>query len=263
MVDALKRIVRTTSLSAFLFAFLSGIAVAGASPQMSQPAHPGPTEGLAFGVGAGVKFLNLKNIATRTDTGGNVTRSGDGFANTSSPVISLYGRKYMPDLLWIPTFWGLEFNYLTDMSKTSIHSSLTLPGGALDTGYRYQERWDARVMLGAQVWSGNQLDLWAQAGLQLTNFNYEGRTTEVAGGPTQIFTMDNNYALAPAGGLEIRFSRPGLLHGKVVTDFILGWTAGYRNAFKVTGTSTANRTYSIAMNANWNHTFGLKVLFRY
>lgn len=255
MIYQLKKI----KLGAVLVAFLSGITLAEAPPQISKATHPGRTEGLAFGVGAGVKLLNLKNVATKAG----IQRSGDNFANTSSPVISIYARKYMPDLLFIPTFWGFEFNVLTDMRKTSIYTNLNnIPGVGLDTGYRYDERWDARAMLGAQLWSGSQLDLWAQAGLQVTNFGYEGRTTDVGGGMQQ-FKMDNNFALAPAGGLEVRFSQPGLIDCGVVTDFILGWTAGYRNAFKVTGTSTANNSFDIAMSSNWSHTFGLKVLFRY
>lgn len=257
MIYQLKKI----RFSALFVAFLSGITVAGASPQLATSAHPDRTEGLAFGFGAGVKLLNLKNVATKNITGPAPQRSGDNFANLSSPVLSIYARKYMPNLLYIPTFLGFEFNYLTDMQKTSIHTSFNLPGGTLDTGYRYQERWDARAMLGAQVWSGSQLDLWAQVGLQLTNFDYEGRTTEIGSGMYQ-FKMDNNYALAPAGGLEVRYSQPGLMGCGSVTDFILGWTAGYRNAFKVTGT-TANNSYDIAMSSNWSHTFGLKVMVRY
>lgn len=258
MSHSLKKI----RLAALLVSFLSGMAGTEATHQASASKHPGRTEGLSFGFGAGVKLLNLKNVATKNITSAAPQRSGDGFANASSPVISIYGRKYMPCLIGIPTFLGFEFNYLTDLRKKSIHTSLTLPGGTLDTGYRYEERWDARAMLGAQVWRWSQLDLWAQAGLQVTNFYYEGITSEVAGVP-QTFKMDNNYALAPAGGLELRYSQPGLIGCNVVTDFIIGWTAGYRNAFKVTGTSTGNNAYDIAMSSNWSHTFGLKVLFRY
>lgn len=260
MIYQLKKI----RLSTILVAFLSGITITEASPRlsMSTPGYPGRTEGLAFGFGAGVKLLNLKNVATKNVTGAAPQRSGDNFANLSSPALSIYGRKYIPSLLYIPTFLGFEFNYLTDMRKTNIYTSFNLGGGTLDTGYRYQERWDARAMLGAQVWSGSQVDLWAQVGLQVTNFDYEGRTTEIGSGMQQ-FKMDNNYALAPAGGLEIRYSQPGLMGCGSVTDFILGWTAGYRNAFKVTGTSTANNSYDIAMSSSWSHTFGLKVLVRY
>lgn len=261
MTHKLKKI----RLSAVLVSFLSGITVVEAAPQAQISKHPGRTEGLAFGFGAGVKLLNLKNIITKTTSANPpvVTRGFDSFANASTPVISVYGRKYMPCLIGIPTFLGFEFNYLTDMRKKNINSSFnSLPGGIFDSGYRYEERWDARVMLGAQVWSWSQLDLWAQAGLQVTNFYYEGITSEVTGVP-QTFKMDNNYALAPAGGLELRYSQPGLVGCNVVTDFILGWTAGYRNAFTVTGTTTTPNSFNFAMSSNWSHTFGLKVLFRY
>lgn len=257
MIHQLKKL----RLSAIFVAFLSGITLAEASSSMSAPASPNRTEGIAFGFGAGVKLLNLKNVATKNITSTAPIRSYDSFANTSSPVISLYARKYMPDLLCIPTFGGVEFNYLTDMRKRNIYYNFNLPGGTLDTGYRYKERWDARAMLGAQLWSWSQLDLWAQAGLQLTYFEYEGITTE-AFGITTRFKMDNNLALAPAGGLEIRYSQPGLIDN-VVTDFILGWTAGYRNAFTVSEAAPSSNSFNIAMSSNWSHTFGLKVMFRF
>jgi hypothetical protein len=79
--------------------------------------------------------------------------------------------------------------------------------------------------------------------------------------------MHNNLALAPAAGLEMRFSQPDITwlfnDGTVVTDFILGWTAGYRNAFKVLGVAPSTNKYEMAMSTNWSHTFGLKVMFRF
>jgi hypothetical protein len=231
-------------LSAVFMALLSAIQLTQASAPMSK--YPGRTEGTSFGFGLGTKFLNLKNISTKnSDANGGGTRSHDGMANTSSPVISIFARKYIPDLLVLPMFGSLEFNYLTKMEKKSIYANLNqLAGVGLDTGYRYQERWDARAMLGLQVLSCSQLDFWAQAGLQLTYFDYQGITTDTVAAGTQRFNMDNNYALAPAGGLEMRFSQPNITwlfnDGTVVTDFILGWTAGYRNAFKVLGVASPN-----------------------
>lgn len=255
--------VKKLKLNAALIALLSSITLAEAAGPAPAPSHPNRTEGLAFGFGAGVKLLNFKNVATKEPGSATPNRSGDGFANTSTPILSLYARKYMPDLLLLPAFWGVEFSYLTDMRKTHIHANLNLAGGTLDTGYKYDERWQARAMLGAQLWSWCQLDLWAQAGLQLTNFSYQGITYEVAGVP-QRFDSDNNFALTPAGGLEVRFCKPGLFASKhVVTDFILGWTAGYRKAINVLGTSTNRASFDIGMNANWTHEFGLKVMFRF
>jgi len=120
-------------------------------------------------------------------------------------------------------------------------------------------------MLGAQVGCFNQVDFWAQLGLQLTNFDYQGRTTEPNNGGTQYFQIDNNYALAPAGGLEVRFSQPSMLpnFNGIVTDFILGWTAGYRSAFAHAATARSSNSFNFGMNSNWSHTFGLKVMFRY
>ena len=65
----------------------------------------------------------------------------------------------------------------------------------------------------------------------------------------------------------MRFSQPNITwlfnDGTVVTDFILGWTAGYRNAFKVLGVAPSTNKYEMAMSSNWSHTFGLKVMFRF
>ncbi len=255
---------KTLKLSAIFVALLSSIQLTKAAPPMSN--HPSRTEGTAFGFGVGVKMLNLKNIATKNPIA-NPLRSHDGMANTSSPVLSIFARKYIPDFLPLPMFGGLEFNYLTQMRKTSIYANLNqIAGTALDTGYRYEERWDARAMLGVQILECSQLDFWAQAGLQLTYFDYQGITN--TNGGTLRFNMNNNYAVAPTGGLEMRFSQPNISclfgDGSVVTDFILGWTAGYRNAFKVLGSdTTGNTTYDIAMSSNWSHTFGLKVMFRF
>ena len=256
---------KTLKLSAIVVALLSSIQLTKATAQMSK--HPSRTEGTAFGFGFGAKLLNLKNISTKNPAGPNLSRSHDGMANTSSPVLSVFARKYIPDLLPLPMFGGLEFNYLTQMRKTSIYAKLNAPASGLDTGYRYEERWDARAMIGVQVLEFSQLDFWAQAGLQLTYFDYQGITTS-ANGSTQRFNMHNNYALAPTGGLEMRFSQPNISclfgDGSVVTDFILGWTAGYRNAFKVLGTDpTGANSYDMAMSSNWSHTFGLKVMFRF
>lgn len=265
MNHLLRRISLRKALGTALVSLLSGMAIAETAPQAPKVHYPGRNEGWALGLGAGVKLLNLKNIATRTTAGGVSQRSGDSFANTSSPVISVYARKYIPDLLFTPAFFGLEFDCLTGMRKTSIYANFNnVPGLSVDTGFRYQERWDARAMAGAQVWGGSQLDLWAQVGLQVTNFAYEGRTTEATGSP-QSFTMNNNYAFTPAVGLEVRYSDPNSIcfcRG-IRPDFIIGWTAGYRNAFKVMETSTGNNTYNIAMSSGWSHTFGLKLLFRY
>ena len=241
--------------------------------EASTTSHPKRTEGLSFGIGAGVKLLNLKNIATRTTSAAVPvgTRSQDSFSNASSPVIGIYARKYMPDLTILPTFLGLEFNYLTNLRKTSIYTRLNFPNGVAapfpngnDTGYRYQERWDARLMLGAQVACFSQVDFWAQLGLQVTNFDYQGITAE-PGNSTQTFSMNNNLALAPAGGLEVRFSQTQILPNfdGVATDFILGWTAGYRSAFAHAATATSSNSFNFAMSSNWSHTFGLKVMFRY
>lgn len=257
---------KTIRLSAVFIALLSAIQLTHASTSIAK--HPGRTEGVAFGFGVGAKFLNLKNIATKnSDRGPLSIRSHDAMANTASPVISIFARKYVPDLLCLPMFGGLEFNYLTKMYKKSIYANINqAPGVGLDTGYRYEERWDARAMIGLQVWDFSQADIWAQAGLQLTYFDYQGITTEAPNG-TQRFNMSNNLALAPAGGLELRVSQPNLTwlfnDGTVVTDFIIGWTAGYRNAFKVLGVTPANNKYEMAMSSNWSHTFGIKILFRY
>lgn len=256
---------KTLKLSAILVALLSSIQITKAAAPISK--HPSRTEGTAFGFGVGAKLLNLKNISTINVDSANALRSHDGMASTSSPVLSIFARKYIPDLLPLPMFGGLEFNYLTQMRKNSIYAKLNPAVSGLDTGYRYEERWDARAMVGVQVLEFSQLDFWAQAGLQLTYFDYQG-ITNTAAGSTQRFNMHNNYALAPTGGLEMRFSQPnafGLFEDKsVVTDFILGWTAGYRNAFKVIGTDSAGtNSYEIAMSSNWSHTFGLKVMFRF
>ena len=254
-------------LSAVFIALLSAIQLTQASASMTK--HPSRTEGTAFGFGLGAKFLSLKNISTRnSDANGGGNRSHDGMANTSSPVISIFARKYIPDLLVLPMFGGLEFNYLTQMKKKSIYANLNqLPGVGLDTGYRYEERWDARAMLGLQIWNASQVDFWAQAGLQLTYFDYQGITTDRVADGVQRFNMHNNLALAPVGGLEMRFSQPNITwlfnDGTVVTDLILGWTAGYRNAFKVLGVAPSNNKYEMAMSSNWSHTFGLKVMFRF
>jgi len=255
-------------LCAIFVGFLSGMTSADAS----LTSHPKRTEGISFGIGAGVKLLSLKNVVTRTGPGAaNPIRSGNSFSNASSPVIGIYARKYMPDLTMFPTFVGLEFNYLTDMRKTNIYARLNFPAGVQtpfsngnDTGYRYQERWDARFMLGAQVACFSQVDFWAQLGLQLTNFEYQGITAE-PGNPTQNFSMHNNYALAPAGGLEVRFSQPNILPNfeYIVTDFIVGWTAGYRSAFAHAVTARSSNSFNFAMSSNWSHTFGLKVMLRF
>jgi hypothetical protein len=245
-----------------LFAgLLSTLMVAGATPSMSNTGHHNQNQGVSLGFGAGAKFLNTKNVSTRNN-GGVFNRSGDSFSNASSPVLGIYARKYMPNFLVLPTFLGIEFNYLTDMRKTSTYANLNLTGGVVDTGFQYRERWDARAMVGAQLFCAGQLDFWAQAGLQATYFDYEGRTILVNGGQTQVFRMDNNLALSPAGGLEVRFTHPNLM-SNCATDFILGWTAGYRNAFKVIGQTSATNTYDIAMSSNWSHTFGAKVMFRF
>ena len=243
-------------VAAVCMAILSGISLAEASA-------PGPHEGVSIGIGAGVKLLNLKNIATRTTNAGVVSRSHDGMTNASSPVIGLYARKYVPNFICWPAFFGLEFNYLTDMRKTSLYARLNnLNQMTYDTGFHYRETWDARAMLGVLVWCAGQLDFWAQAGVQATYFKYEGIINEVFG-QEQRFRMHNEVALAPAGGLEVRFTKLNLFSDNVATDFILGWTAGYRNAFKLIESSNAGNTYHIAMSSNWNHTFGLKVMFRF
>ncbi len=258
---------KTIRLSAVFITILSAIQLTQASAPMTK--HPSRTEGTAFGFGFGAKLLNLKNISTQnSDAANGGIRSPDAMANTSSPVISIFARKYIPDLLCLPMFGGLEFNYLTSMKKTHIYANINqLAGVGLDTGYRYEERWDARAMLGLQVLNCSQVDFWAQAGLQLTYFDYQGITTDDVATGTQRFNMHNNYALAPAGGLEMRFSQPNITwlfnDGTVVTDFILGWTAGYRNAFKVLGVAPSNNKYEMAMSSNWSHTFGLKVMFRF
>jgi hypothetical protein len=258
---------KTIRLSAVFIALLSTLQLTQASASMTK--HPSRTEGTAFGFGLGAKFLNLKNISTKnSDTNGGGIRSHDGMANTSSPVISIFARKYIPDLLALPMFGGVEFNYLTQMKKKSIYANLNqLPGVGLDTGYRYEERWDARAMVGLQIWNASQLDFWAQAGLQLTSFDYQGIATDTVATGAQQFNMYNNYALAPVGGLEMRFSQPNMTwlfnDGTVVTDFILGWTAGYRNAFKILGVAPSGNKYEMAMSSNWSHTFGLKVMFRF
>jgi hypothetical protein len=260
MVHKLK----TICLSTVLVSLLSGTTVAEAAQSKTATPYPSRTEGFALGFGAGVKFLNLKNIITKTIfIPPSSIRSHDAPANTSSPVLGIYARNYMSNLLCLPAFLGFEFNYLTQMRKTDMFASMNTPGGGIDSGYQYRERWDARAMLGVQVWDAGQIDFWAQAGLQVTNFDYEGITRETPGGQ-QRFKMDNNYALAPAIGLEARFSQPGLVSKGVVTDFILGWTAGYRNAFVRNATSPlTTHTYDFAMSSNWNHTFGFKVMFRY
>lgn len=253
MIHKLKKIKH----AAMFMAFLSGITIAEASPSR--------TSGTAIGLGVGAKFLNLKNISTRTTSAipPVTTRSNDSFANSSSAVFGIYGRKYMPDFLSVPTFLGLEFDYLADLKKNSIYTNLNAnPALALDTGYKYREYWDARAMLGAQLWSWTQLDLWAQAGLQLTYFEYTGQTTDINNVLTSR-TMHNKLALAPAAGLEVRYSVPGLIDNSIVTDFILGWTAGYRSAFTIAETAPTGDTYTMAMSSNWSHTVGLKVMFRF
>lgn len=241
---------------------LSTIMIAGTSPALSN-AKQNRNEGTSLGIGAGVKLLNLKNIATKDPSTPAIVRSHDALANASSPVLGVYARQYMPNLIFVPTFLGFEFNYLTDMKKKSIYAQLSpATSGGLDTGYQYRERWDSRLMLGAQLFCLGALDFWAQAGIQLTYFDYEGRTREDVNGITQIFKMDNNLALAPTGGLEVRFTNPNLFSG-CATDFIVGWTAGYRNAFRVQGFTSSPAAYDIAMSSNWSHTFGLKVMFRF
>lgn len=257
---------KTIRLTAIFVALLSAVQMTQASAPMSR--HPSRTEGIAVGFGFGAKLLNLKNISTKNSNNPpRITRSHDAMANTSSPVISIFVRKYIPDLFCLPMFWGVEFNYLTNMKKTNIYANFNqIPGLVLDTGYRYKERWDTRAMLGLQVLSCSQVDFWAQAGLQLTYFDYEGITTDALATGMQRFNMSNNLALAPAGGLEMRFSQPNMTpfgNNYVVTDLILGWTAGYRNAFKVLGLAPSNNNYEMAMSSNWNHTFGLKVMFRF
>lgn len=260
MIQQLKNI----KISAVLIASLSAATLShAAAPSMSPASCPRSTEGISFGLGAGIKLISLKNVITRTSMNlPNPKRSGDAFSNLSTPVIGVYLRKYTPDLLFVPTFIGFEFEYLTDAKKTNIHTSLNLPGGTLDSGYQYREKFDSRLMFGAQLLNCNQVDFWGQAGLQVTNFDYEGRT-QVVQGVTQRFPMDNNLAVAPAGGLEMRLSKPNLVKG-VVTDFILGWTAAYRNAFAVSGTASDGvNSYNFAMSSSWSHTFGLKVMFRF
>lgn len=260
MIEKLK-IIRK---SAILFALLAGSSVVNATaPSMSAASHPKKTEGFSFGVGAGIKFVNLKNVVTETTPGGVQARSFDDFANTSSPTIGVYARKYFPDVAFLPLFLGFDFEYLTQLRKQNMFAATNI-GGTLGEGYKYTERWDARAMVGAQVLSCSQVDFWAQLGLAVTNFEYQGLVTEASGG-LQRFIMDNNYALAPAGGLEARFSQPNLISNGVVTDFIVGWTATYRKAISVMGTTAtpAGNTFNFAQNANWSHTIGLKVMFRY
>lgn len=261
MIQKLKAI----RLSAVLVSLLAGTTVAEAAPSSSPSPtlYPSRTEGFALGIGAGVKFLNLKNIITKTiPNPPSSIRSHDARANTASPMLGIYARKYMSNLICLPAFFGFEFNYLTQMRKTDMFANLNIPGRVIDSGYQYRERWDTRAMLGLQIWNATQFDFWAQAGLQVTNFDYEGITT-TAPGVVERYKMDNNYALAPAIGLEARFSQPGLISSGVVTDFILGWTAGYRNAFTVTATAPNANTFNFAMSSSWNHTFGFKVMFRY
>lgn len=258
MIQKLKNI----KLSAVLVALLSGISVAdAAAPYTSTGSHPGRTEGFSFGLGAGIKFVNLKNVVTETTFNGVQARSFDDFSHTSSPTIGVYARKYFPNLVFLPTFLGVDFEYLTQLRKKNMFAATNI-GGTLGEGYQYRERWDARAMLGAQLFNCSQVDFWAQLGLQVTNFDYQGLVTEAAGG-LQRFEMDNNYALAPAGGLEARFSQPNLVANGVVTDFIVGWTATYRKAISVMGTTTAGNTFNFAQNANWSHAVGLKIMFRY
>jgi hypothetical protein len=252
----MKQQLKNITISAVLVASLSAATFSHSAPAPC----PRSTEGVSIGLGAGVKLISLKNIVTQTTGAGVVTRSGDAMSNLSSPVIGFYVRKYMPDLLFVPTFVGFEFEYLTDVKKTNIHTSFNNAGGSPDTGYRYREKFDSRLMLGAQLLACSQVDFWGQVGLQVTNFDYEGITRD----PNNLrFPMDNNLALAPAGGLEMRFSRPNLVMNGAVTDFILGWTAAYRNAFAVTGTARGVNNYNFAMSSNWSHTFGLKVMFRF
>ena len=255
MIQKLKKI----QFGATLVALLSGVSTTEAHSQsMSGPCR---TEGLAFGLGVGVKFLSLKNITTKTTPGGVQTRTHDAFSNASSPVIGVYARKYLPNLFILPSFIGLDLEYLTQMDKKNIYGRLNNIG-SFDTGYRYRERWDARAMFGAQLLNFTQIDIWGQAGLAITSYDYEGITL-----PTALvenrFRMDNHVALAPAGGLEARFSQPNLVANGVVTDFILGWTATYRRAFAHMANTGDGNTYNFAMNNNWSHTVGLKVMFRY
>jgi hypothetical protein len=252
-------------ISAVLATLLVGTSVVNAHAQpMSTATHPNNTQGFSFGLGAGVKLVNLKNIITQTTLGGVQGRSHDDFANTSSPTIGVYVRKYCPDLAFLPLFFGFDFEYLTQLRKQNMFTPVNLGTGTQGVGYKYTERWDARAMIGAQVLTFSQVDFWAQLGLQVTNFEYQGLVNELAGG-TQRFIMDNNYALAPAGGLEARFSQPNQISNGVVTDYILGWTACYRKAISVMGTTTppASNTFNFAQNANWSHTFAIKVMFRY
>jgi hypothetical protein len=258
MIQKLKNI----KLSAVLVALLSGISVAeAAAPSASTGSCPGRTGGFSFGLGAGVKFVNLKNIITETTAGGVQSRSYDDFSHTSSPTIGVYARKYFPNLAFIPTFLGFDFEYLTQLRKKNMLPATNI-GGTLGEGFQYRERWDARAMLGAQLLSCSQVDFWAQVGAQVTNFDYQGLVTEAKGG-LQRFEMDNNYALAPAAGLEARFSQPNLVANGVVTDFILGWTATYRKVITVMGTTSVGNTFNFAQNANWSHQVGLRVMFRY
>jgi len=260
--------IKTLRTSAAFILALSGISLTEASSSMTQ-AYPKSTEGLALGFGAGVKLLNLKNVITLNPNTPGTIRSHDIMSNGSSPVLSLYARKYMPNLLPLPTFLGLEFDYLAGMTKTSMYDArITAARGGqfIDmAGFRYKEFWDARAMLGAQLWAWSQLDLWGQLGLQVTHFEYEGTLKADQVIPLMKYTMSNNFAFGPAGGLEVRFSRPNLFqNSRVVTDFIVGWVAGYRQAFKTLGKSPQpNRTFEYSMSANWSHTFGFKVLFRY
>jgi len=254
MMQKLKKI----RLSAVLIALLSGISTTTSASTGSCPCH---TDGFSFGLGVGVKFVNLKNVITETTSTGVQARSFDDFTNTSSPTIGVYARKYFPNLVPLPIFLGIDLEYLTQLRKKNMFNATNI-GGTLGEGYQYRERLDARAMVGAQILSCSQIDFWGQVGLAVTNFDYQGLVTEQTGG-LQRFEMDNNYALAPAGGLEARFSQPNLVANGVVTDFILGWTATYRSAISVITTTSAGNTFKFAQNANWSHTVGLKVMFRY
>ncbi|MBX9804882.1 MAG: hypothetical protein K2Y18_03910 [Alphaproteobacteria bacterium] len=250
-------------LSAIFVAILTGLAPVEASTSTTTTGYPGRTQGTSLGLGVGVKFLNLKNISTMTTSAAVpvTTRSYDAFANASSPTISVYARQYTPNLIFIPSFFGFEFDYLTNLKKNPLYFNFNgSPQG--DTGYSYKENWDARAMFGVQLGCWSQLDFWAQVGLQVTYFEYEGITKQ-PNGVVNRFKLDNNLALAPAGGLEIRYSQPCLIGNRVVTDFILGWTAGYRNAFKVLGTAANANSYTMAMSSNFSHTINLKVMFRF
>jgi len=256
---------KVLKLSALFIAVLSSVSFTDASQNKASKTCPSRTDGLAFGLGVGVKLINLKNIATQGNVTATPLRSADTMSHISSPIFGIYMRQYMPNLVCFPTFWGLEFDYLFNAQKRNLFAKFNAPVTGFDTGIEYREYWNARAMLGAQLWSWSQLDLWAQAGLQITYFRFKGITFETNGVP-QNFNMGNKLrsALAPAGGLEVRFCQPGLFaNSRVVTDFIVGWTASYRSAISHSATALSGTSYTFTSSANWSHIFGLKVLFRY